>query len=529
MMIRKSILKIMSFFRDSSRSVLSSGENLQKIQKNPEDKLLTLKTAGIMIWEWNSKSQIFRWIGSQPDMPGTQACITEDPIEFYFSTIPAESRKFLSDLARERFQYSDMFRAEYHITGQNENSICMEITILAYKDRQGRIDRYIGINIDITNIQRFKEEIQDLNKNLEQIVQERTLELQKANENLQKTLENLTKTQNQLILTEKMAALGQLISGIAHEINNPIGTIQASVELIRSQKNPIFWDYQKSNFMWSLDRELRSIAEDFFLYAMQLKDIPTGIRRRHIQNSLLQELKPYSFGSKSYFVERCMDIGIQTFPDKYKELLSHPQAEEILEYLLNRIFSEKNLESIEVSVQRVANLIKCLKNYSHTDSSRQKILYSVEESLETVLMIFYNKLKKGVELIRNYETVPMILCNPDDLIQLWTNLIQNALQAMNYQGTLELRVYQTSEPPEVNVEVIDSGQGIPESITNRIFEPFFTTKRLGEGSGLGLDISKKIVEEHSGKIDFQSRPGRTVFHVAFPIVEEPKPQILGDK
>jgi two-component system NtrC family sensor kinase len=133
-----------------------------------------------------------------------------------------------------------------------------------------------------------------------------------------------------------------------------------------------------------------------------------------------------------------------------------------------------------------------------------------------VLTIYQNQIKRGTELVRDFEPMPPILCLPDELNQVWTNLIHNALQAMTNPGTLTVMVRQRGT--YVVVSIADTGSGIPEAIRSRIFDPFFTTKPTGEGSGLGLDIVKKIVEKHYGRIEVQSEVNiGTTFSVYLPI------------
>ena len=132
-----------------------------------------------------------------------------------------------------------------------------------------------------------------------------------------------------------------------------------------------------------------------------------------------------------------------------------------------------------------------------------------EEQLES------SHLKHGVEVVRDYEEVPRILCLPDELNQVWTNLIHNSLQAMDNKGTLEIGV--SKRDGSIAVSVTDSGPGIPDDVREKIFEPFFTTKPAGEGTGLGLDIVKKIVDKHGGRIEVDSKPGRTTMCVILPM------------
>ena len=124
-------------------------------------------------------------------------------------------------------------------------------------------------------------------------------------------------------------------------------------------------------------------------------------------------------------------------------------------------------------------------------------------------------LKQGIEIVKRYDQVPLIFCNPDELNQVWVNLLHNAIHAMANKGQLEILVKQENE--FVIVSITDSGHGIPEEVKPLIFQPFFTTKPPGEGNGLGLDIVKKIVEKHYGDIQFTSQPGKTTFTVFLPI------------
>ena len=133
---------------------------------------------------------------------------------------------------------------------------------------------------------------------------------------------------------------------------------------------------------------------------------------------------------------------------------------------------------------------------------------------ETVLTLYHSKIKHGVEVIRNYHEVSPVWCYPDELSQVWTNLIDNSLYAMDYQGKLTINISQTGE--YVVVAIIDSGKGISDEIKSRLFDPFFTTKPQGEGSGMGLDIVKRIIDKHKGKIEVRSLSGDTEFRIHIP-------------
>jgi len=134
-------------------------------------------------------------------------------------------------------------------------------------------------------------------------------------------------------------------------------------------------------------------------------------------------------------------------------------------------------------------------------------------------VLYSGLLKQGCEVVKEFERLPLLSCHADELNQVWTNLIHNALQAMNYKGvlTIKTRLDESASRPQIMVQVTDTGQGIPPELKNRIWESFFTTKESGEGSGLGLGICKRIIEKHNGRIFFESRQGETTFTVVLPL------------
>jgi signal transduction histidine kinase len=201
--------------------------------------------------------------------------------------------------------------------------------------------------------------------------------------------------------------------------------------------------------------------------------------------------------------------------EMFKPLLLHPESEFILEtaYSLHSITS--NTENINQAVSRVSKIIYALKSYIRQSDTDEKIETDIVDSIETVLTIYQNQIKQNTELIREYDTVEAILGYPDELSQVWTNLIYNALQAMDYKGVLTIRV--RTLDTHVQICITDTGCGIPQENRNKIFQPFFTTKKRGEGSGLGLDIVAKIIKKHDGQIDFESEVGKgTTFTILLP-------------
>lgn len=175
----------------------------------------------------------------------------------------------------------------------------------------------------------------------------------------------------------------------------------------------------------------------------------------------------------------------------------------------------RNTANINTAVARVTKIIFALRSFSRVDSVGEMVEANLREGIETVLTIYQSEIKQQVELVRNYEDMAPLLCLPDELNQVWTNLIHNALQAMRYNGTLTIGIHRIGN--DALVSIGDTGCGIPEKNRERIFDAFFTTKPAGEGSGLGLNIVKKIIEKHRGRIDVNSQLDvGTTFYVYLP-------------
>jgi signal transduction histidine kinase len=176
---------------------------------------------------------------------------------------------------------------------------------------------------------------------------------------------------------------------------------------------------------------------------------------------------------------------------------------------------ERIADELEHSSARISDLIKAIKEYSYMDQGPMQEV-DIERGLETTLTIMNHKLKRGITVVRNYASnLPKVMSNGSELNQVWTNLIDNACDAMNGNGKLTIRT--AVENDFVLVEIADNGSGIPADVVSRIFDPFFTTKGVGEGTGLGLDVVSRIIKNVGGHISVTSVPGDTRFQVRIPI------------
>ncbi len=343
-------------------------------------------------------------------------------------------------------------------------------------------------------------------------------DLQEKNKELEQTLQELQRTQTQLINSEKMAALGQLVAGIAHELNTPFGAIRASVDMIANFVQKGLFDLYK--FMEYLPQEKHEVFWDIVNISEQKNIYISTKEMRSNRKKLAQLLKDNDIHNYQEIADMLADMRIDNLAD-FLPLLKEAQGLKLFQkaYEISNLKSSTN--TIITATEKSAKVIYALKVYNNKGSSKKLCQGNIIDGIETVLTLYTNSWKRGINMIRIFpENLPQTWFYPDDLHQVWIHLIQNALQAMNYQGTLAIKI-SLQEEKNIWVEFTDSGVGISPEILPLIFEPFFSTKSSGEGSGLGLNIVKKIIDKHHGKIEVESEPGQTTFRIILPVIVTP--------
>ena len=350
-------------------------------------------------------------------------------------------------------------------------------------------------------------------RNINKKIQKSKHEAEKEKEIAQKALSDLQSAQSQLIQSEKLAALGQLIAGIAHEINTPIGAIKSSGNSIDKSLSQSLVNLPK------IYKLLSEAEEELFieLISSTQKNQPLldSKEERKIIRKMTKELENLSIVNPRNVASKIFQINAHSNWKIFIPLLCHKEMKFILDTAYNIAIIKNGTRNINLSVEKVSKIIYALKSFSRFDKSEEMIESSIESSVETVLTIYHNQIKYGIELKTKYEDIPLLKCFPDELNQVWTNIIHNALQAMDNKGTLEIRIKKIQNNCVITFS--DTGCGIPDDIKDKIFDPFFTTKPSGEGSGLGLDIALKIIKKHHGKIEVSSELNKgSVFKIFLP-------------
>ena len=365
-------------------------------------------------------------------------------------------------------------------------------------------------------------EVRAASEELEAKVRLRTTELTAINAELGRTITELRETQAQLVLSERLAGLGQLVAGVAHEINSPSAAIRGTVEAFGATVDRLSVATAEL-YRLGLSPDEEQALETVLRGVRDRSDGTSGLiapatlrrARRELAGRLEEagvEGDSASAVAKIVVELRLDDAELETVLDLFAG--STERAERISAYMREQMYLHRAVSTIDHAITRIQRIVGGLKSYSHLDQEASRSETDVHDGIESTLVLFDHIVSKGIHVERNYAELPKILAYVDELNQVWTNLIHNAVQALGGEGTITIET--RAEDGGVAVSVTDDGPGIPEDVMPSIFEPFFTTKPRGEGTGLGLGIAKKIVAKHQGRVVCDSEPGQTRFTVWLP-------------
>ncbi|MFI9638563.1 ATP-binding protein [Micromonospora sp. NPDC051925] len=317
---------------------------------------------------------------------------------------------------------------------------------------------------------------------------------------------------------ERLLALGSLSAGLTHELNNPAGAAVRATSSLRDRvagmrhKLAMIADGRLDGRRLHTLVELQEEAVKRAARAPQLSPMAASDAEDALADWLDEHQVTAGWDLAPTLVAAGLDTG---WLDRVREVVGPQDLESAVRWLSYTLDTEQLMAEIDDAVTRISTLVGAAKQYSQLDRAPHQVV-DVHDLLDATLVMFKAKIPPGVRVVREYDRdLPPIPAYAAELNQVWTNLIDNALSAMGADGTLTLRTGRAGD--RLTVEVADTGPGITEAIRPRIFEPFFTTKAVGEGTGLGLDISYRIVvNKHHGDIRVDSVPGATVFRVLLP-------------
>jgi signal transduction histidine kinase len=318
-----------------------------------------------------------------------------------------------------------------------------------------------------------------------------------------------------------MMALGKLSAGLAHELNNPSAAVVRSAQELKKHLSNIPDNFKRVIKIRASDDAIDKINDLVFAKIASYGKMPLSLMQKTaLEDELTEWLDENEIDNGYEMAEIFAEFGIKTDDlEGAKSLLRPEDKLPVIGWLSQVLTTEKLVGEIEEASKRINSLVISVKGYTHMDQAPEKHPTDIHIGIRNTLTMLNHKLKKNsIKLIENFQPdLPLANIFVSEMNQVWTNVIDNAIDAMEGRTNNTLEIKTEKNGQFVNVSIIDNGPGIPKEIQDKIFDPFFTTKSIGKGTGLGLEVVRQIINQHNGKVYVNSEPGRAEFVVCFPI------------
>lgn len=317
---------------------------------------------------------------------------------------------------------------------------------------------------------------------------------------------------------DKMMALGKLSAGLAHELNNPASAIIRSAAALKKQLWSTPENFKQMALVQLSPEQVDALNDLLFERISQPQEQSLSVLQRSQQEDEIADwLEELGMEDGYDLAETLVEFGFDISDlEEISEITKEQFVIPVIGWLHNMLSTERLVSEIEQASTRISDLVQSVKTYSHMDRGQDKEKVDIRQGMDSTLTMLSHKLKeKHIQVHKNYDAQAVTVKGfVGKLNQVWTNLIDNAIDAMQQGGTLRISTQPKND--KVLVSIQDDGSGIPPELQHHIFDPFFSTKEVGKGTGLGLDIVKKILDQHQAEISVESKPGETLFRILFP-------------